>query len=157
MNLDKLMIGAGCFWGVENYFAKLNGVISTAVGYAGGHTDNPSYEDVCRKDTMHAEVVLIEFDADKISRTELLMKFFAMHDPTTLNRQGPDIGTQYRSVIFYDGAEEKQLALDVMDQAKPDFKQPIVTTLEPWATFWRAEEYHQQYFKKRGIDVGCHG
>ena len=157
MNIKKMMLGAGCFWGVENYFAKLDGVVSTAVGYAGGITENPSYEDVCRKDTMHAEVVLLEFDADIVSCEQILQHFFSMHNPTTLNRQGPDVGTQYRSVIFYADNLEKQLAEKAMEKAQENFAQPIVTKLEPLSTFWRAEEYHQQYFKKRGIDYGCHG
>lgn len=156
MSIETLMIGAGCFWGVELDFSQQQGVIDTAVGYAGGLTDSPSYEEVCSKQTMHAEVVLIQFDNQKTSRKSLLEHFFAMHNPTTLNQQGPDRGTQYRSVIFYASQEEKSLAESVMSQQQPNFSQPIVTTLEPMATFWRAEEYHQQYFKKRGITRGCH-
>lgn len=156
MSIEKLMVGAGCFWGVENYFANQDGVLATAVGYAGGITEHPTYEEVCRKDTMHAEVVLVEFDTRRVSREALLSHFFKMHNPTTLNQQGPDIGTQYRSVIFYDNQTEKALAEKVMQQAQENFEKPIVTTLEPLSTFWRAEEYHQQYFKKRGIDRGCH-
>lgn len=156
MSLETMMVGAGCFWGVELNFSKLDGVTSTAVGYAGGHTDAPTYEDVCRKDTMHAEVVLLEFDEAVITREQLLNHFFTMHNPTTLNRQGPDVGTQYRSVIFYANEGEKKIAENAIQKAQPEFTDPIVTTLEPIAPFWRAEEYHQQYFKKRGIDRGCH-
>ncbi|BCN93402.1 peptide-methionine (S)-S-oxide reductase [Thiomicrorhabdus immobilis] len=156
MSIETLMIGAGCFWGVELDFSQQQGVIDTAVGYAGGHTDSPTYEEVCRKETMHAEVVLMHFDNQKTTRQILLNHFFAMHNPTTLNQQGPDRGTQYRSVIFYDNQAEKDLAELVMSQQQAGFSQPIVTTLEPMAKFWRAEEYHQQYFKKRGISQGCH-
>lgn len=156
MQKQHLMLGAGCFWGVEHHFLKLTGVLAAPVGYAGGHTEHPTYEEVCRKDTQHAEVVNIEFDAEVISRQQLLEDFFKMHDPTTLNRQGPDIGSQYRSVIFVASEEEKRLAQKVMTEAQTDYAQPIVTTLEPLAPFWRAEEYHQQYFIKRGIDRGCH-
>lgn len=150
------MLGAGCFWGVELNFSKVSGVISTAVGYAGGQTEAPTYEDVCRKNTGHAEVVLIEFDDKIITKKSLLEHFFKMHDPTTLNRQGPDIGSQYRSVIFVESEEDRTLVKTVIHAAQPLFSQPIVTTLEPMAIFWRAEEYHQAYFKKRGIDQGCH-
>jgi len=156
MSIDKLMVGAGCFWGVELNFANINGVIGTAAGYAGGKTDQPTYEDVCRTNTMHAEVVLVEFDNQIVTRESLLMAFFDMHNPTTLNRQGPDRGTQYRSVIFYDGEQEKELAQKVINASQSNFSDTIVTTLEPEAPFWRAEEYHQQYFKKRGITTGCH-
>jgi len=110
MSLEAMVVGAGCFWGVELDFSKLDGVKNTAVGYAGGNTDAPTYEDVCRKDTMHAEVVLLEFDNKVITREQLLDHFFAMHNPTTLNRQGPDVGTQYRSVIFYANEDEKKIA-----------------------------------------------
>ena len=156
MSTENLVLGAGCFWGVEHHFSGIEGVLSAEVGYAGGITDNPSYEEICRKDTMHAEVVNIVFNSAEISRESLLQDFFMMHNPTTLNRQGPDVGTQYRSVIFYSNEHEKNIALKAMQKAQENYVSPIVTTLEPTATFWRAEEYHQQYFKKRGMETGCH-
>ncbi|WP_029407581.1 peptide-methionine (S)-S-oxide reductase MsrA [Thiomicrorhabdus sp. Milos-T2] len=156
MSIKHLMLGAGCFWGVELDFSKQPGVIETAVGYAGGNTESPNYEQVCRTETMHAEVVLITFDDELTSRQTLLEYFFSMHNPTTLNRQGPDSGTQYRSVIFYENQDEKIAAESIIEKQQANFNQPIVTTLEEMAVFWRAEEYHQQYFKKRGINQGCH-
>ena len=143
---------AGCFWGVEQTFSELSGVTETAVGYMGGHLDQPDYPAVCRGDTGHAEVVQVLFDEDEISYETLLAVFWQCHNPTTLNRQGPDIGTQYRSVIFYQ--DEVQRVLAEQSKAEMDasgsFAQPIVTQIVPVATFWRAEEYHQQYLAKRG-------
>lgn len=156
MSIKTLMLGAGCFWGVELDLSQQPGVVETAVGYAGGITESPTYEQVCRTETMHAEVVLIKFDAEITSWKALVEHFFSMHNPTTLNRQGPDYGTQYRSVIFYDNQDEKNEAESIIKQLQTNFNQPIVTTLEEMAPFWRAEEYHQQYFKKRGINQGCH-
>ncbi len=156
MSIDNIILGAGCFWGVEHYFAKLEGVVNTEVGYSGGLTESPTYEDVCRKDTMHAEVVRIQFDDSLLSKQKILEHFFAMHNPTTLNRQGPDVGTQYRSVIFYTNEADKILAQQAIEQAQSKFADPIMTSLEEETVFWRAEEYHQQYFQKRGIDRGCH-
>ena len=149
--------GAGCFWGVELRFSELDGVLSTDVGYMGGQLDEPTYQQVCTDTTGHAEVVQISYDPTKISYEQLLSCFWQWHDPTTLNRQGPDVGTQYRSAIFYH--DEVQLALAQQSIKELDlsgvFSRPIVTSLEPAATFWRAEEYHQDYLKKRGMSA-CH-
>lgn len=145
--MDKATFAAGCFWGVEDKFRKLNGVISTQVGYTGGHTENPTYEEVCSDETGHAEAVEITFDPEKISYKELLFIFWRTHNPTTLNRQGFDVGSQYRSAIFYHNDEQKHLALE----SKP---QNAVTEIVPSTKFWRAEEYHQQYYEKTGRS-GC--
>jgi peptide-methionine (S)-S-oxide reductase len=152
----KATFGAGCFWGVEMNFRRLDGVTDTAVGYAGGHTEDPTYEQVCSHTTGHAEVVQVEYDPARIGYDELLDAFFQMHDPTEVNRQGPDIGDQYRSVIFaHDGdqrraAEAKKADLD----ASGRFPRPVATAIEPAPTFWRAEEIHQRYIEKRGHG-GC--
>jgi peptide-methionine (S)-S-oxide reductase len=149
--------GAGCFWGVEERFRTTSGVISTAVGYEGGKMENPTYEDVCSDSSGHAEVVQVEFDSAKVGYDELLDIFWANHNPTTVNRQGPDIGSQYRSVIFYHSAEQKAAA----ERAKAEleqsgkWKKPIVTQIEPAQTFYKAEDYHQQYLAKRGLST-CH-
>ncbi len=147
------MFGAGCFWGVEATFRKIRGVKEAIVGYAGGKTENPTYHDVCSDETGHAEVVQVEFDPAVVSYNELLDIFWDNHDPTTLNRQGPDVGTQYRSVIFYYSPEQKAAA----EQSKAGhdqsgrFRRPIVTQIEPAPPFYRAEEYHQRYLEKRGM------
>ena len=155
---ETALFGAGCFWGVESTFRKVPGVVATAVGYAGGKTDHPTYEDVCSDATGHAEVVQVTYDPSKASYQKLLETFFENHDPTTMNYQGPDHGTQYRSVIFYSGDEQKRLATD--EKAKRDksgeYVGPIVTAVEPAPTFWKAEDYHQQYFEKRGYNWTCH-
>jgi peptide-methionine (S)-S-oxide reductase len=152
MKTEKATFGAGCFWGVEETFRKLKGVVSTAVGYAGGTKDNPSYEDVCTDETGHAEVVEVEFDPSQISFNQLLDVFWSNHNPTTLNRQGPDVGTQYRSVIFYHSPEQKAAAESSKDELEKNrrFNGPIVTQIEPAPRLWRAEEYHQRYLEKRG-------
>jgi peptide-methionine (S)-S-oxide reductase len=152
MTTEKATFGAGCFWGVEETFRKLKGVTSTAVGYAGGTTRNPSYEDVCTHETGHAEVVQVEFDPAQINYDELLDVFWSNHNPTTLNRQGPDVGTQYRSVIFYHSPAQKIAAEAAKEKIEQSgrFKRPVVTQIEPAPTFWRAEEYHQRYLEKRG-------
>jgi peptide-methionine (S)-S-oxide reductase len=152
MQTEKAMFGAGCFWGVEETIRNLKGVISTAVGYAGGTKDSPSYEDVCTDETGHAEVVEVEFDPAQISFDQLLDVFWSNHNPTTLNRQGPDVGTQYRSVIFFCSPEQKAAAEASKQKLEKSgrFPRPIVTQIEPAPKFWRAEEYHQQYLKKRG-------
>jgi peptide-methionine (S)-S-oxide reductase len=153
----KATFGAGCFWGVEMSFRRLDGVTDAAVGYAGGHTESPSYEEVCSHTTGHAEVVEVEYDPARISYEDLLDAFFAMHDPTSVNRQGPDVGDQYRSVIFVHSpeqqaaAEKAKAALDTSGR----FPRPIATAVEPAPTFWRAEEYHQRYIEKRGGAGGC--
>jgi peptide-methionine (S)-S-oxide reductase len=145
--------GAGCFWGVEAAFRQVPGVLSTAVGYAGGSLAKPTYEQVCSGRTGHAEVVQVEYDPEKVSYEQLLDVFWSNHDPTQLNRQGPDIGTQYRSVIFTHDAEQAELAR--ASKAEVDtsgrFRRPIVTEIEPYRDFYRAEEYHQQYLEKRGL------
>lgn len=151
------MFGAGCFWGVEAAFAAIPGVKSTAVGYAGGKTDNPTYDQVCSDRTGHAEVVHVEFDPTIVRYAALVEKFFQLHDPTQLNRQGPDVGSQYRSAIFTYNDEQKAVAEKIRDQLQADgkFKRPIVTQIEPAPTFWRGEDYHQKYLEKRGSG-SCH-
>lgn len=149
---------AGCFWGVEAAFLKVEGVLDTKVGYTGGHLQEPTYKQVCNGDTGHAEAIEIKFDESKVTYKELLNIFFWTHDPTQLNRQGPDIGSQYRSAIFYHGEEQKKEAGEVMDEvsASEDIKGKIVTELTEASKFWPAEEYHQRYFEKQGIDNVCH-
>jgi peptide-methionine (S)-S-oxide reductase len=149
--------GAGCFWGVEEAFRRTPGVTGTAVGYMGGHLENPSYQAVCTDRTGHAEVVQVQFDPSQIGYERLLEIFWELHDPTTLNRQGPDIGTQYRSAVFYhDEAQQAAAAgLKARLQAGSRFRRPIVTEITPASTFWRAEEYHQKYIQKNG-GASCH-
>jgi len=149
--LETATFGAGCFWHVEDEFRQVEGVVSTAVGFAGGTKPKPTYKDVCTDLTGHAEVVQFQFDADKVSYRKLLETFFNLHDPTTLNRQGPDIGTQYRSVIFYHSTEQKEVAEEFVAQLTKSgrYKRPIVTQISPASTFWKAEEYHQQYYEKQ--------
>ncbi len=151
MSTEIATFGAGCFWGVEETFRKLKGVTSTKVGYAGGTKDNPTYEDVCADETGHAEVVEVEFDPSKISYDELLDVFWSNHNPTTLNRQGPDVGTQYRSVIFYHSPEQKTAAEASKEKIGQSgrFRRPIVTQIKPAPKFWRAEQNHQRYLEKR--------
>src|SRR5437762_11223038 len=154
---EKATFGAGCFWGVEETFRQTKGVVATAVGYMGGSLENPTYQDVCTDRTGHAEVVEVEYDPAQVSYDQLLDIFWANHDPTTLNRQGPDWGAQYRSAIFYH-TPEQQVAAEASKakhQASGRFRRPIVTEITPAATFWRAEEYHQQYLAKRG-QTQCH-
>jgi peptide-methionine (S)-S-oxide reductase len=146
---EKATFGAGCFWQVEEAFRQLDGVIDTAVGYEGGHVDNPTYEQVCSGNTGHVEVAQITFDPSKIAYEELVEKYLDIHDPTQLNRQGPDVGWQYRSVVFADGDEQAEIAKQVIERAQPRFRNQIVTEIEPAAPFWRAEEYHQCYLEKR--------
>ena len=148
---EKATFGAGCFWGVEVEFRNVPGVVDVAVGYEGGTVPNPTYEQVCRKGTGHAEVVEVEFDPAEVSYEELLDTFFELHDPTQLNRQGPDVGDQYRSVVFTHSAEQEQAARAARDRAQERFDRPVVTAIEPASDFWRAEEYHQQYLVKRGV------
>jgi peptide-methionine (S)-S-oxide reductase len=149
--MEKATFGAGCFWGVEAEFRRLAGVQSTEVGYEGGSMPNPTYKDVCTDETGHAEVVEVAFDPAVISYHDLLKVFWENHDPTTLNRQGPDVGRQYRSAIFYHSAEQEAEARRSRDAAQSRFKRPIVTEIVPATTFWRAEAYHQQYLEKRGL------
>ncbi len=158
MNTKIATFGAGCFWGVENVFGQLVGVESTAVGYMGGALEHPTYEDVCIGSTGHAEVVEVTYDSEKVSYEALLDIFWKNHNPTTMNQQGPDHGTQYRSVIFFHDAEQEAKARKskVGLEVSGRFTDPIVTEITPAMTFWRAEEYHQQYFAKKGIVGTCH-
>lgn len=155
MRLEKATFAAGCFWGVEHAFRQIPGVTDAACGYIGGHFDNPSYEDVCFGETGHAEAVEVTFDPDQASYRQLVEAFWEMHNPTTLNRQGPDVGSQYRSAIYYHSPEQKETAITSRDETQDRLLDSIVTEIEPAAKFWRAEDYHQQYFEKRGIAV-CH-
>ena len=152
---QKALVGAGCFWGVQAYFDEVPGVTRTTVGYAGGNTKNPSYEDVCTHTTGHAEVTLIEFDEKTISYRDIIRQFFRMHDPTQLNRQGPDVGDNYRSVIFYYDDEQKKQAEEVKEMVQPNFNKPIVTQIAEAPEFYEAEDYHQKYFQKTGVGA-CH-
>lgn len=148
---------AGCFWGVEDAFRQVHGVKSTVVGYTGGTAPNPSYRQVCTGATGHAEAVQVEFDPNEITYRDLVMFFFQIHDPTTLNRQGPDIGTQYRSVIFVHGPDQDAVGREVKAALDKEgaFRHPIVTQIVPASEFYAAEEYHQKYFEKQGIR-SCH-
>jgi peptide-methionine (S)-S-oxide reductase len=154
--MEKATFGAGCFWGVEDFFRQVPGVSDAVSGYAGGHTDNPTYKQVCTDKTGHAEVVEVTFDPAKVSYATLVDLFFKMHNPTQLNRQGPDIGTQYRSVIFAQSPEQRRVAEErkAAASASGRYKSPIVTTIEDAVPFWRAEDYHQRYFEKNG--GSCH-
>lgn len=144
---------AGCFWGVQSTFDKLTGVNNTAVGYSGGHTENPNYNQVCAGNTGHAEALQVEYDESLLSYEVLLKTFWECHNPTTLNQQGPDVGSQYRSVIFYHDDGQKALAIESKQalDSSGTYDKPIVTEIIPASTFWRAEEYHQDYFKKNGM------
>ncbi len=153
--MAKAVFAAGCFWGVQFYFDQIPGVISSVAGYTGGHTENPSYEDVCAHTTGHAEAVGIEFDPEKVTYETLVHQFFRMHDPTQLNRQGPDIGDNYRSAIFYADDEQQKIAERVRDELATNFKQPIVTEISPAKVFYEAEDYHQKYTEKTGRGM-CH-
>lgn len=153
MAKDTAIFAAGCFWGVQYYFDQVPGIVDTEVGYIGGKTENPTYEEVSYENTNHAEAVKITFDVRKVSFETLLKQFFRMHDPTQLNRQGPDIGAQYRSAIFYVNKEQKGIAEKFIKDLKKE--KPIVTTLEPATHFWRAEDYHQKYTEKTGKGM-CH-
>lgn len=154
--LQKAMFGAGCFWGVEDFFLQVPGVSDAVSGYAGGTTERPTYREICDGDTNHAEVVEVTFDPAQVSYVTLVDLFFRMHNPTTRNRQGPDFGTQYRSVIFTHGAEQARVAAEVKARidASGKWNTPVVTQIEPAPTFWKAEEHHQRYFKKHG--GSCH-
>ncbi len=149
--MSKAMFGAGCFWGVEYNFAKLKGVREVLSGYSGGKTPNPTYEQVCSNSTEHAEVVMIDYDETQISYEELLDAFWMKHDPTTLNRQGPDVGNQYRSAIFYFDEEQQTLAKESLKNLQEKLERSIVTEITKADTFWKAEEYHQKYFEKHNI------
>jgi len=150
--MEEATFGAGCFWGVEAAFRQVKGVVSTCVGYSGGHFPNPTYKDVCTDETGHAEVVRVEYDPSQVSYEELLEVFWRNHDPTTLNRQGPDFGSQYRSAVCFHTAEQEACAKASKERLARSgkHKRPIVTEIVPASEFYRAEEYHQQYLEKRG-------
>jgi peptide-methionine (S)-S-oxide reductase len=148
---EKATFGAGCFWQVEVEYRNTEGVTDVAVGYEGGGIEQPTYEQVCTDRTGHAEVVEVDFDPDEVPYEQLVERFFELHDPTQLNRQGPDVGSQYRSAIFVHSPEQQQVAEAVKERAQANFRKPIVTSIEPASTFWRAEDYHQRYLEKRGL------
>jgi peptide-methionine (S)-S-oxide reductase len=157
MSLKKATFAAGCFWGVEATFMKVKGVVQTEVGYMGGHTESPTYRDVCTDRTGHAEVVHLTYDDSLVSYEHLLEVFWGSHDPTQKNRQGSDVGTQYRTAIFYHDEEQRSIAersKAAMDTSGR-FRRPIATVVEKAGPFWRAEEYHQKYLQKKGLDP-CH-
>jgi len=154
MATEKAIFAAGCFWGVEAAFRQVPGVVDVTVGYSGGHTEQPTYRQVCSDRSGHAEAVQIEFDPAKLSYERLLEVFWGIHDPTQLNRQGPDVGTQYRSAIFYLTPEQEAAARASKERAQASFRRPIVTEITQASTFWPAEDYHQRYFEKHGM-VGC--
>jgi peptide-methionine (S)-S-oxide reductase len=149
--------GAGCFWGIEAAFRRVPGVLDAAVGYSGGRTQNPSYQDVCTDTTGHAEVVQVTFDPEKVSYDQLLDVFWTIHDPTQVNRQGPDFGKQYRTAIFFHSPEQEAAAKESKQalEASGKLRRPVATEITPAAPFWRAEEYHQRYLEKRGA-ASCH-
>jgi peptide-methionine (S)-S-oxide reductase len=151
--MQKATFAAGCFWGVEAEFRQIKGVKQTTVGYSGGTTESPGYRDVCSGMTGHAEAVEVEYDPSEVSYEELLKVFWENHDPTTLNRQGPDVGTQYRSAIFYHDEAQRAAAMESKEKLESSgrYRNPIVTQIVPAAQFYRAEEYHQQYLEKRGL------
>ncbi len=155
--METAAFAAGCFWGVEEAFRQIKGVISTTVGYTGGSFENPRYEDVCTDRTGHAEAVQVEYDPSMVSYEELLELFWKVHDPTTLNRQGPDVGSRYRSAVFFHTSEQEAVARALKEklQASGIYKRPIVTEITPASTFYHAEEYHQRYLEKRGLS-NCH-
>ena len=155
--MAKATFGAGCFWGVQLWFQQEPGVTATAAGFEGGSMERPSYRDVCTNATGHAEVVEIEYDPAKVSYQQLLDLFFELHDPTQLNRQGPDWGTQYRSVVFFHSPEQEAAAKETIARltAEKRYAKPIVTQVVPAQSFWRAEDYHQHYLEKRGM-TSCH-
>jgi peptide-methionine (S)-S-oxide reductase len=158
LSMEQATFGAGCFWGVESAFRQIPGVTDVKVGYEGGTLENPTYKDVCSNRTGHAEVAQVTFDPAKVSYDKLLDAFWNMHDPTTINRQGPDVGTQYRSVIFFHSPAQEASAKASVAQltASGRFKRPIVTQIVPAVKFYPAEEYHQRYFEKQGIEPTCH-
>jgi peptide-methionine (S)-S-oxide reductase len=158
MSIEKATFGAGCFWGVEAAFAEIPGVLATAVGYEGGILPQPAYKDVCTDTTGHAEVVELDFDPAQVTYPQLLEAFFALHDPTTLNRQGPDWGTQYRSAVFFHTPQQQADAIATIERLNAEGRykpKRIVTLVEPAQTFWKAEDYHQKYLEKRGLR-SCH-
>lgn len=155
MNTQTAIFAAGCFWGVQYYLDQVPGVVQTMVGYTGGHTENPTYEDVLTHTTGHAEAVQVEFNPEEVSYETLVKHFFRLHDPTQLNRQGPDVGDNYRSAIFYVNDGQKETAEKVRDELKSEYSEPIVTQITSASEFYPAEEYHQKYTEKTGRGM-CH-
>lgn len=155
MSIQRATLGGGCFWCTEAAFREIPGVTSVVSGYAGGNVEDPTYQEVCSGTTGHAEVVQVEFDTDKVSYTDILEVFFNIHDPTQKNRQGPDIGSQYRSIILYEDEAQREKAQQYMDAMADDFADKIVTEIEPLDTLYEAEEYHQRYFEKNPTDAYC--
>lgn len=153
---ETATFGAGCFWGVEHIFRKQAGVLDTSVGYMGGKVDNPTYQQVCYDETGHVEVTQIVFDPAKISYEQVVDVFFRLHDPTQVDRQGPDVGEQYRSVVFYHSPEQQKVAQAVKDRRASKHSKPIATTIEPAKKYWPAEDYHQDYYVKTGKQPYCH-
>lgn len=151
----KALFAAGCFWGVQYYFDQVPGVTKSTVGYTGGHTENPTYEDVCSHTTGHAEAVLLEFDPEQVSYETLTRHFFRMHNPTQLNRQGPDVGDNYRTAIFYFDEDQKTVAEQVREEVQQHLQEPIVTEITPASTFYEAEDYHQKFTERTGRGM-CH-
>jgi methionine-S-sulfoxide reductase len=155
MTIQKALFAAGCFWGVQFYFDQVPGVVKTTVGYTGGHTKNPTYDEVCTHETGHAEATLVEFDPERVTYDTLLRHFFRMHDPTQLNRQGPDEGDQYRTAIFYFDDQQNEVAEEVRDETQKSTKDPIVTEITKAGEFYEAEAYHQKFSERTGIGM-CH-
>ncbi len=157
MKIETAILGAGCFWCTEAIYKRLKGVISVEPGYAGGHKENPTYEEVCTGKTGHAEVALIKFDAEEISFDEILKVFWEIHDPTSLNRQGNDVGEQYRSVIFYTNEKQKEIALSQIEKLTKEkiYEKPIVTAVEPLEKFYPAEDYHKAYYERNKDKPYC--
>ena len=153
--METATFAAGCFWGVEAAFRQVEGVVDAVVGYTGGTLENPTYQDVCTDRTGHAEAVEVTFDPARVSYEQLLDVFWNVHNPTTLNRQGPDVGTQYRSAIFFHSPQQQQAALNSKQKRQEQLDRPIVTEITPASSFYRAEEYHQRYFEKHGL-AACH-
>jgi len=155
MKTQKALFAAGCFWGVQYYFDQVPGVIKSIAGYTGGHTENPTYDEVCSHTTGHAEAVLLEYDPDKVTYKTLLRQFFRMHDPTQFNRQGPDVGDEYRSAIFYFDPWQHKEAVEVRNARQKEIDTPVVTQIEKAGPFYPAEEYHQKFTEKTGMGM-CH-
>lgn len=155
MRTQKALFAAGCFWGVQYYFDQIPGVVTTTVGYTGGTTKNPTYDEVCSHTTGHAEALLIEFNPQKVTYITLLKQFFRMHDPTQLNRQGPDVGDQYRSAIFFFDEAQEASAKAIRQEAQTNHDKPVVTEISPAGPFYKAEAYHQKFTQRTGIGM-CH-
>ncbi len=155
MKLEKITLGGGCFWCTESVFRSVKGIITTETAYAGGNVENPTYEQVCSGQTAHAEVIQIQYDSESISTEEILLIFMATHDPTSLNQQGGDKGTQYRSVIFYHTKEQEEIAKNIIQELKEHYEKPIVTAIEPIHSYYKAEEYHQNYYEKNPDQAYC--